>query len=49
MEILIRHYLYAEPAQDIEVLTSQYVEAVWLEERQTNVTAGAIAKALGGK
>jgi hypothetical protein len=49
MEILIRHYLSAEPAQDMETLMSQYVEAVWIEERQANVMAGAVAKALGGK
>ena len=49
MEILVRHYLYVEPAQDMEALMSQYIEAVWMEERQINVMAGAIAKALGGK
>ena len=49
MEILVRHYLLAEPAQDIETLMSQYVEAVWIEDRQVNVMAAAIAKALGGK
>lgn len=49
MEILIRHYLNTEPSQDMDALMSQYVEAVWMEERQMNVMAGAIAKALGGK
>lgn len=49
MCVLVRHYLNDEPATDMEKLISQYIEAVWLEERQMNVTAGAIAKALSGK
>ncbi|MBI4621038.1 MAG: hypothetical protein HY739_12905 [Desulfobacterales bacterium] len=46
---MVRHYLQLEPAQDIETLMSQYIEAAWIEERQMNVMAGAIAKAFGGK
>lgn len=49
MEALVRHYLNTEPAEDTDTLLGQYAEALWIEERQTNVLAGALAKALGGK
>jgi len=46
---MVRHYLNTEPAQDMEVLRMQYVEAVWLEERSVNVIASAFAKAFEGQ
>ena len=49
MGVLIRHYLHTEPAENMETLLSQYVEAIWIEERQINVTASAISKAFGDK
>ena len=49
MGALIRHYLRAEPEEDMEKLMAQYVEALWVEERQINAMAAAIAKALGEK
>ena len=32
----------------MEKFIDQYAKALWLEERQMDVMAGAIAKALGG-
>jgi len=49
MGILIRHYLHADPAQDLDELMEQYAEALFIEERQTQVMAAAISKAFGGK
>ena len=46
MEILVRHYLHAEPAEDMDDLVNQYVEAMWIEERQMDVMVAAIAKAM---
>lgn len=46
---MVRHYLLEQPAQDVEELLEQYVEALWIEERQLQVMAAAIGKVLGGK
>lgn len=49
MGILVRHYLHLEPARELEDLLEQYVEALWIEERQAELMTGAMAKAFGGK
>lgn len=49
MGILVRHYLYTEPAQDLDELLEQYAEALWMEERQALVLTNAVARAMGGK
>jgi hypothetical protein len=48
-ELLIRHYLKVDPAEDFDVFQVQFSEALWMEERIRDVMAGAIGKALGGK
>ena len=49
MHLLIRHYGRQEPSEELEELLEQYVEALWIEERQATVLANAVGKALGGK
>jgi hypothetical protein len=49
MQLLVRHYLREEPAQEMDDLIEQYAEALFLEERQIEAQAAAIAKAFGGK
>uniref|UniRef100_C6E6Q2 Uncharacterized protein n=1 Tax=Geobacter sp. (strain M21) TaxID=443144 RepID=C6E6Q2_GEOSM len=49
MAVLVRHYLRVEPDQDIERFFEQYVEALWIEERQMTAMSNAVAKAFGGK
>lgn len=46
---MIRQQLNQAPADDMTQFIEQYTQALWLEERQMDVMAGAIAKALGGK
>jgi len=46
---MVRHYLNREPAEEIDRLMEQYVEAAWVEERTISAMAAAIAKAFGGK
>ncbi|BCS55199.1 hypothetical protein GSbR_26000 [Geobacter sp. SVR] len=49
MRLLVRHYLHTEPAQELEELMEQYVEALWIEDRQATLLTNAVAKAFGGK
>ena len=49
MGTLVRYYLHMEPAQDLDGLLEQYAEALWIEERQQTVIAGAVSKGMGGK
>ena len=49
MGILVRHYLRAEPDQELEGLLEQYTEALWIEDRLATVMTNAVAKGMGGK
>jgi pyrroline-5-carboxylate reductase len=46
--LVIQQQLKEELEQDMDQFIQQYANALWLEERQMDVMAGAIAKALGG-
>lgn len=45
----MRHYLRAEPAEDLDGLIEQYVEALWIEERQIEVMKAGTIKAFAGR
>ncbi|MCG8643344.1 MAG: hypothetical protein MI862_26695 [Desulfobacterales bacterium] len=47
--VLIKHYLKEEPETDMDRFFKQYASALFLEERQMDVMAAAISKALGEK
>lgn len=49
MMVLVRHYLHKEPARDLGKLLEQYVEALWIEERQATLINNAIVRAFGEK
>lgn len=38
-----------DPAEDLDRLIEQYVEALWLEERQIEVLKVGLAKAFAGR
>jgi hypothetical protein len=44
---LIKKHLVEEAAQDMNQFIDQYADALWLEDREADVMAGAISKALG--
>jgi len=48
MAVLVRHYLRVEPDQDFELFLEQYAEALWMEKRQVQAMASAVAKGFGG-
>lgn len=41
----MRCYLRTQPAEGLEELIGQYVEALWIEERQAEVMTAAVARA----
>lgn len=45
----MRHYLHQDPADDLDQLMEQHAAALWIEERQQNLTTNAMAKALGAR
>lgn len=45
MELMVWHYLHREPATDLNELLEQYVDALWIEERQVQVMTEATARA----
>jgi hypothetical protein len=49
MEVLVRHYLHTEPAQDMDELMRQHAKALWIEERLQTVMTNAVARGMGGK
>lgn len=45
IELMVWHYLHREPATDLNDLMAQYVDALWIEERQVQVMTEATARA----
>jgi len=48
MDLLIRMYLGEAPKDDMDAYFVQYASALWIEQRQQDNMAAAIAKAFGG-
>ncbi len=46
--MLVEHYIGKPPADDLNEFARQYAEVLWLEQREIDVTAAAIAKAFNG-